>query len=86
MEERLSGLRFKDRDTVRIMGKPPKADPGLCALNAFERTFLVKLNKTFEDNGKDLDLLEKNFLDGKPGFLDVSLPCLGELLEEVGVS
>ncbi|CAD5207972.1 unnamed protein product [Bursaphelenchus xylophilus] len=64
-DEKLSGLRFKDKDVCKIMGKPPKVDSGWSALCSFERTFLVKLNQTFEQNGKDLDLLEKNFLDGK---------------------
>ncbi|CAD5205557.1 unnamed protein product [Bursaphelenchus okinawaensis] len=64
-EVKLSGLRFKDKDVCKIMGKPPKTDEGWSTLCSFERTFLIKLNQKFEQNGIDLDSLEKNFLDGK---------------------
>lgn len=37
---------------------------GLAALRTYENTNLVKLNQAFEQNGKDLDELEKNFLEG----------------------
>lgn len=65
LEEKLSGLRFKDKDVVAAMGGQKRTDPGFAALCAFEREKLIKLNNTFEENGKDLDLLEKNFLQGE---------------------
>lgn len=63
-DERLSTLRFKNKDTIKIMGKAIKVDPGFASLKAYERNNLVKLNQQFEQNGQDLDLLEKNFLEG----------------------
>jgi len=62
-EERLSTLRFKDKDVIKVMGKA-SADPGFSKLCVYEKTNLVKLNNAFEQNGKDLDLLERNFLEG----------------------
>jgi hypothetical protein len=64
-EERLSTLRFKDKDVIKVMGQQIKTDPGFSTLVNYERNNLVKLNTLFEQNGKDLDLLERNFLDGK---------------------
>ncbi|KAI6225237.1 BAG family molecular chaperone regulator 1 [Aphelenchoides fujianensis] len=64
-DERLSALRFKPKDAVKFLGKPSPADPGMKALQKYERENLVKLNKLFEQNGKDVEMLEKNFLDGK---------------------
>lgn len=46
------------------MGRAVKTDPGLSSLINYERYKLVKLNNIFEQNGKDLDLLERNFLEG----------------------
>ncbi|KAI6171599.1 BAG family molecular chaperone regulator 1 [Aphelenchoides bicaudatus] len=62
-EERLSTLRFKDKDVVKVMGQQIKTDSGFSSLINYEKNNLVKLNKTFEQNGQDLDLLERNFLD-----------------------
>jgi hypothetical protein len=62
--EKLSTLRFKDKDVIKVMGQQVKTDPGFSTLLNYEKTNLVKLNKTFEQNGQDLDLLERNFLDG----------------------
>lgn len=61
----MSTLRFKDKDVIKVMAQQVKTDPGMAALSAYERKNLIKLNETFERNGKDLDLLERNFLDGK---------------------
>jgi hypothetical protein len=51
------------------MGRAVKTDPGFSSLITYERYKLVKLNNIFEQNGKDLDLLERNFLDGKSHYI-----------------
>ncbi|KAI6204081.1 BAG family molecular chaperone regulator 1 [Aphelenchoides besseyi] len=65
MDERLADLRFRNKDVIKVMGKPMKTDPGFASLCAYERANLMKLNQKFEENGKDVEMLEKNFLDGK---------------------
>lgn len=61
----MSTLHFKDKDVIKVMAQHVKKDSGFSGLVDYEKNKLVKLNETFERNGQDLDLLERNFLDGK---------------------